>query len=199
MNYYEEQLDKIKSLDKPKLKVTCEHDESNWIDINRESIDIIIKKFQDYREQLNNPTPKEFNSFMEMVIENKNIPIEIPFNGLYLMNRIKQFEATFEIGNVAALSTQEIDIPGHIEHYHIGAVIIHERWFAICTTFAKFYELIHSNYITVKFNDAKNILKLGKYVSYINNGHIDEIETLEQLENLHSSLYDNLIYFHKQK
>ncbi len=78
INYYQNEFKKIQSLDKPKLKLDCEHNESEWLDINRESIEVIISEFKKIREKLFKPTPKEWNDIMLKVRTNPNLFFKLP-------------------------------------------------------------------------------------------------------------------------
>jgi hypothetical protein len=78
INYYQKEFKKIQSLDKPKLKLDCEHDESEWLDINRESIEVIISEFKKIREKLLKPTPKEWNDIMTKTRSNPNLFFKLP-------------------------------------------------------------------------------------------------------------------------
>lgn len=203
-SYYRKELEKIDSLDKPKLKVDCEHAKSAWIDINEESIDDIIKYFQEVKVILNKPRPFEWKETIKSFQDNIGIPVKIKNKGEYYLeyftNVLPPLLNNFDD---YVLISEPYDNDDNNETRYLGIYKSGDVYYGIITTKQKFLELINSNFIVIKIEDAYKLIKLGEIVSQYNGGpgvdksSIINLRTTEALDNLHSSKFGNLIYFTK--
>ncbi len=205
-SYYRQQLEKIDSLDKPKLKVDCEHAESAWIDINEQSIDEIIKYFQEVKVILDKPRPFEWKETMKSFQDNPEIPVKIKTKGSYYLeyftNVLPPLLNNFDD---YVLTSEPYDNDKNGKTRFLGIYKSGDVYYGIITTKQKFLQLINSNFIVITIEDAYKLIKLGEVVSQFSSdtdeevykNHIITFRTSEALDNLHSSKYNSLIYFTK--
>lgn len=181
INYYQKEFKKIQSLDKPKLKLDCEHDESEWLDINRDSIDTIISEFKKIREQLFKPTPNEWKEIMEKIKNNHDLFFKIPdIFGEYFFD---YFLST--VPPLRNASNYVICGEPYSENKYIVIIRNHNDEFFIAIADLDYIlnSALTNKYLTINSEQAK-VLFMNNQKIYNNvDGHLTMIESIESIEN----------------
>lgn len=184
-NYYiKNEFKKIVSLDYPKMKLTCEHDQSKWFDINRDSIDTIISEFKKIREQLFKPTPNEWKEIMEKIKNNHDLFFKIPdIFGEYFFD---YFLST--VPPLRNASNYVICGEPYSENKYVVVFRNHNNEFYIAISdlihiFEKGEKPFINDYLSINKKQAKVLFLDNTDVYQKIDGHMIKIESIESIEN----------------